>query len=186
MTKNSSSINESAKRYAKALVLSAENKDSLIKSFRNDFGKLLSAFNEVENFKEFILSPLVKKQKKKEILIKILSKMNFSTEIISFFKIVANHGKLFLLEKIYKEFGKILDQNDGITEVTVTTTEPLEKKFEDDIVKNIGEKLKKKIRLNKLIDPGLIGGIIIKIDSVMIDNSIKTKLLDYNFNERLG
>ena len=186
MTKNSSSINESAKRYAKALVLSAENKDSLIKSFRNDFGKLLSAFNEVENFKEFILSPLVKKQKKKEILIKILSKMNLSTEIISFFKIVANHGKLFLLEKIYKEFGKILDENDGITEVTVTTTEPLEKKFEDDIVKNIGEKLKKKIRLNKLIDPSLIGGIIIKIDSVMIDNSIKTKLLDYNFNERLG
>lgn len=186
MTKNSSSINESAKRYAKALVLSAENKDSLIKSFRNDFGKLLSAFNEVENFKEFILSPLVKKQKKMEILIKILSKMNLSTEIISFFKIVANHGKLFLLEKIYKEFGKILDENDGITEVTVTTTEPLEKKFEDDIVKNIGEKLKKKIRLNKLIDPDLIGGIIIKIDSVMIDNSIKTKLLDYNFNERLG
>ena len=95
MTKNSSNINESAKRYAKALVLSAENKDSLIKSFRNDFSKLLSTFNEVENFKEFILSPLVKKQKKKEILIKILSKMNFSTEIISFFKIVANHGKLF-------------------------------------------------------------------------------------------
>ena len=185
MTKNSSNINESAKRYAKALVLSAENKDSLIKSFRNDFDKLLSAFNEVENFKEFILSPLDKKKKKK-ILIKILSKMNFSTEIISFFKIVANHGKLFLLEKIYKEFGKILDENDGITEVTVTTTEPLEKKFEDDIIKNIGEKLNKKIRLNKLIDPDLIGGIIIKIDSVMIDNSIKTKLLDYNFNERLG
>ena len=75
-----------------------------------------------------------------------------------------------------------MDENDAITEVTVTTTEPLEKKFEDDIVKNIGEKLKKKIRLNKLIDPDLIGGIIIKIDSVMIDNSIKTKLLDYNFN----
>jgi F-type H+-transporting ATPase subunit delta len=112
--------------------------------------------------------------------------MNLSTEIISFFKIVANHGKLFLLEKIYKEFGKILDENDEITELTVTTTDTLEKKFEDDIVKNIGEKLKKKIRLNKLIDPDLIGGIIIKIDSVMIDNSIKTKLLDYNFNERLG
>ena len=79
----------------------------------------------------------------------------------------------FYLKKYTKNLEKILDENDGITEVTVTTTEPLEKKFEDDIVKNIGEKLKKKIRLNKLIDPDLIGGIIIKIDSVMIDNSIK-------------
>ena len=92
----------------------------------------------------------------------------------------------FYLKKYIKNLEKILDEKEGITEVTVTTTEPLEKKFEDDIIKNLSEKLNKKIRLNKLIDPDLIGGIIIKIDSVMIDNSIKTKLLDYNFNERLG
>ena len=105
--------------------------------------------------------------------------------IYRFFKIVANHGKLFLVEKIYGEFRKLLDHKEGITEVTVTT-EPLDKKIENEIVKSIGVKLKKKIRLNKVIDPDLIGGVIIKIDSIMIDNSIKTKLLNYNLNERLN
>ena len=92
----------------------------------------------------------------------------------------------FLIEKIYNEFKKSLDEKEGISEVTITTTSPLEKKFEENIIKNLSKKLNKKIRLNKLIDPRLIGGIIIKINSIMIDNSIKTKLLDYNFNERLG
>ncbi|MBD22132.1 MAG: ATP synthase F1 subunit delta [Alphaproteobacteria bacterium] len=186
MSKISSNINESAKRYAKALILSSENKDPVIKNFRNDFDKLVTSYQEVEVFREFIMTPLINKNKKKEALIKILIKMNLSQEFINFFKIVANHGKLYLLEKIYNEFKKSLDEKEGITEVTVTTTLPLEKQFEENIVKNIGSKLKKKIRLNKLVDPELIGGIVIKIDSIMIDNSIKTKLLDYNLNERLG
>ena len=91
-----------------------------------------------------------------------------------------------MLEKIFKEFRKCLDEKEGVTEVTVTTTSALEKQFEESIIKNLGNKLNRKIRLNKIIDPDIIGGIIIKIDSIMIDNSIKTKLLDYNLNERLG
>lgn len=91
-----------------------------------------------------------------------------------------------MLEKIYYEFKKLLDVSDGVTEVTVTTTEPIEKNFEKKIVESLSKKLNKKIRLNKLIKPELIGGIIIKIDSIMIDNSIKTKLLDYTLNERLN
>ena len=41
LTNNSSNINESAKRYAKALMLSSEDKDSLISNFKNDYEKLL-------------------------------------------------------------------------------------------------------------------------------------------------
>ena len=186
MRKNSSNINESAKRYAKAIMLYSENSDIMIKKFQNDFEKLLSVFKEVVEFKNFVLTPLVKKSKKKETLIKVLKTMNVSQEFIDFFKIIANHGKLFLLEKIFNEFRKYLDEKEGITEVTVTTTSALEKQFEESIIKNLGNKLNRKIRLNKIIDPDLIGGIIIKIDSIMIDNSIKTKLLDYNLNERLG
>ena len=115
-----------------------------------------------------------------------MNKINLCEEFISFFTIVANHGKLFLIEKIYSEFRKSLDDKQGITEVTVTTTEPLEKKIEEEIVKSMSLKLKKKIRLNKVIDPDIIGGVIIKIDSIMIDSSIKTKLLNYNLSKRLG
>ena len=104
----------------------------------------MSLYEENLSFRNFILSPLIKTQKKKQLLIKILNKINLCDEFISFFKIVANHGKLFLIEKIYSEFKKLLDDKQGITEVTVTTTEPLDKKIEEEIVKSMSLKLKKK------------------------------------------
>ena len=139
-----------------------------------------------QSYSVSIILPILNEINSLKKTIKILNKINLCDEFISFFKIVANHGKLFLIEKIYSEFRKSLDDKQGIIEVTVTTTEPLEKKIEEEIVKSMSLKLKKKIRLNKVIDPDIIGGVIIKINSIMIDSSIKTKLLNYNLSERLG
>ena len=52
------------------------------------------------------------------------------------------------------------------------------------IKSKIGKHLNSKIKLKKIIDSEIIGGIIITIDSIMIDNSIRQKLSDFNFNER--
>ena len=70
MTNNSSNINESAKRYAKALMLSSEDNDSLISNFKNDYEKLLSLYEKNLSFRSFILTPLIKAQKKKIFLLK--------------------------------------------------------------------------------------------------------------------
>ena len=70
MTNNSSNINESAKRYAKALMLSSEDNDSLISNFKNDYEKLLSLYEKNLSFRNFILTPLIKTQKKKIFLLK--------------------------------------------------------------------------------------------------------------------
>ena len=130
MTKNSTNINESAKRYAKALMLSSEGRSLTITNFQNDYDKLLSLYEKSNEFKKALSYPhSIKKLKKNVFLIKILKKMNLSNEFLNFFKIVANHGKLFLLERIYKEFKKSLDEKEGITEVNsnnnVTTREEI-------------------------------------------------------------
>ena len=70
MTNNSSNINESAKRYAKALMLSSEDNDSLISNFKNDYEKLLSLYEKNLSFRSFIQTPLIKTQKKKIFLLK--------------------------------------------------------------------------------------------------------------------
>ena len=86
MTNNSSNINESAKRYAKALMLSSEDNDSLISNFKNDYEKLLSLYEKNLSFRNFILTPLIKTQKKKDLLIKILNKINLCEEYRTFYK----------------------------------------------------------------------------------------------------
>ena len=57
---------------------------------------------------------------------------------------------------------------------------------EKKIINALEKKLQSSVKLKKEIDKNIIGGIILKINSIMIDNSIKNKLVDYNLNERFS
>ena len=186
MSNNSFNINETTRRYAKALLLCVEPSDK--KLVNSNFTEFISLYKKTDTLRVFFQSPLVGPKKRLEILEKILLKMNFCLTFSNFFNTLAKNSKLFLIEKIYDEYIKLLDFNDGITEVTVTTTKALNKKRDDQsqemIKSKIGKHLNSKIKLKKIIDSEIIGGIIITIDSIMIDNSIRQKLSDFNFNER--
>ena len=65
MTKNSTNINESAKRYAKALMLSSEGRSLTITNFQNDYDKLLSLYEKSNEFKKLYPIPTDKKNLKK-------------------------------------------------------------------------------------------------------------------------
>jgi F-type H+-transporting ATPase subunit delta len=99
---------------------------------------------------------------------------------------LANNGKLFLLKNIFIEFNSLLDEKNGVIEVTITTIDSIEKNLQNKIQSSLEKTLNCKVKLREIIDKSIIGGIILKVNSIMIDNSIKNKLQDYNFNERLN
>ena len=99
---------------------------------------------------------------------------------------LANNGKLFLLKKIFIEFNNLLDKKNGVLEVTVTTVDSIDKTVQKKIQSSLEKTLNCKIKLKQINDKSIIGGIILKVNSIMIDNSIRNKLQDYNFNERLN
>ncbi len=186
MSNNSLNIIETSRRYAKAIILASSNDKEKIKILKDNFESFSQTIREVEELRNFIGSPLTNSKKKILILKKIFKKFKLSQDFENFLITLTNHGKLFLIKKIHSEFLRLLDEKDGTLEVTVITTEPLEKQVADKIRKNLSEKLKLNIKLKKLIDKEIIGGIILKINSIMIDNSIRSKLLDYNSSERLN
>ena len=186
MSNNSTNIIETSRRYAKAVILACNKEKEKVRTIKDNFESFLKLIEEVGELRVFIESPLTNSKKKILILKKIFKKLKLSQDFENFLLTLTNHGKLFLINKIHNEFVKLLDKNDGTLEVTVTTTEPLEKQIEEKIKKSLSEKLKHKIKLKKLIDKEIIGGIILKVNSIMIDNSIKSKLSDYNSSERLN
>ena len=186
LSNNSINIIETSRRYAKAIILASGNEKRKVTMIKDDFESFSALIQKISELRSFIDSPLTNSKNKVLILKKIFKKLKLSKDFENFLITLTNHGKLFLVNKIHFQFVKLLDENDGTLEVTVTTTEPLEKNVEEKIKKNLSEKLKLKIRLKKLIDKEIIGGIILKVNSIMIDNSIKSKLSDYNSSERLN
>ena len=178
MTNRSQNTNEICHRYANALIISASDKDELIEISKN-FKHFTSTIQSSLEFSKFINNPLINSKKKSELLSNLCKKLSYNNIFQGFIKVLAKHGKILFYKKIFNEFRKSLDIRDGLTEIVITTAEPLEKETEEQLKQKLSNVLKLKIKLKKIVKKEIIGGVIIKINSIMIDNSIKSKLVDF-------
>ncbi len=178
MTNTSQNTNEICYRYANALIISVSDKNELSEISKN-FNHFVSTTQKSLDFSQFIDNPLINSKKKSEILGNLCKKLSYNYIFQGFIRVLAKHGKIIFYKKIFNEFKKSLDMRDGLTEVIITTAEPLEKKVEEQLKLKLSNLLKFKIKLTKIVNKDIIGGVILKINSIMIDNSIKSKLVDF-------
>lgn len=94
----------------------------------------------------------------------------------NFIKILIKYNKLNIFPEIFIYFLKLYNQYYKITNVEIISACILKKKYTDILKKRLKEKLSKKIILNYKIKKNLIAGIIIRINDLIIDNSIKSRI----------
>jgi len=97
--------------------------------------------------------------------------------ISEFLKMLNKQNALWMIDKIIKAFEQYDKKMSGICEVEIISAKPISKEVKEKIVK-IFTKRANKIEIKEIVDPKLIGGMIIKSEDEMIDGSIKTRLLN--------
>ncbi len=167
---------EIGQRYAKALFELSEESKSLDKTEKD----LLSVHTLIERNNELnmlIKSSSLSRENQASLMEKLLKKMKVSPLIIKFIGTLAVNGRLNIINNIIEEFLKKLAHHRGELTAEITTAVPISKDINKSIVKEISKLTKtNKIELKEKIDESLIGGLIIRMGSTMIDSSIKTKL----------
>ena len=134
MTKNVENINEICKRYANALILSSQDRNEL-KIITENFEHFNKVLRTSDDLSTFIKNPLVNSQKKSFVLKKICKSFSYNQFFQGFIGVLTKHGKINLQEKILNEYKRIIDLKDGLTEIVVTTSEPLQKEVENKLKK---------------------------------------------------
>ena len=178
MSVNSYDITEISKRYSKALML-VSNDNAEIEEINKNFILLMKLIDKTPELKNLIHSPLLKIPRKIEVLNKVFRKLNLSKKFIGFINTLTSHGKLPIIKKIFQQFQEEISLKKNITKVNITTSTPIDESLEKKIKDKLEEQLQSKIKLNKIVNPEIIGGIILKVKSIMIDHSIKSKLLNF-------
>ena len=163
-------------RYAKALhELATEKK--IISKVVKDFEALKVMLKNNDLFQNMIKSPAVTKANKLSSIVKILKKAKAESLTIKFCGTLANNGRLLLIHEIIDVFLSEVSRINGEVQAEVTSSFELDKAQQSNVESAISEATGvKKIVLSAKVDKTLIGGLIVKIGSKMIDNSIKTKL----------
>ncbi len=163
-------------RYINALFeLCSEKK--IIDEVVSDFNNLKEHFLSNPEFSQLISSPTIGKVKQTKLIVEILKKAKANKVTINFCGVLSKNGRVSLLNKIVTEFLREVSRRNGELNVEVVSPYELDQSkksiIEKQISKNTG---REKILLRTNVDKSLIGGLVIKIGSKMIDNSIKTKL----------
>ena len=175
MSSKSTFSNSTSKSYALALYQLAKENSELEK-VENEMNALKKLLIDVSDFREMISNPTIKKDEKKNIISTIAQTNNFSQTGKKFLGFLTTKNRLFFLNQIIESFLNFLSKTKGELKAKLLSAKELSKIEIEKIEKELSSDFNSPIKIDYKHEPNLIGGLIIQVGSIMVDNSIKNKL----------
>ena len=175
MAAQNSVLNQIARPYASALFDLAQSEKSLA-SVERGLIQISQLASESPDFSRFLRSPVIGAETKAIAIDAVLGKARVDKTVSNFVKVVARNGRLFALTEIIKGFRELAATARGEVAADVTSASPLSKAQVAALATTLKQKIGKTVTLIEHVDPSLIGGLVVKVGSQMIDSSLKTKL----------
>ena len=164
-----------AGRYATALFeLALEaNAVEAVKADLNRFDALVA---ESADLNRLVRSPVFSAEEQVQALSVVLDRVGISGLAANFFKLVAANRRLFAVRDMIKAFRALIAQHKGEATAAVTVAEPLKDQHVDALRAALKSVTGKDVDLDIKIDPAILGGLVVKLGSRMVDSSLRTKL----------
>jgi F-type H+-transporting ATPase subunit delta len=175
VAKSSSPVSGLAGRYATALFELAEDEKGLAE-LEADVGRFATMHDQSDDLQRFIRSPVYSAEQQVRAIEAMVDKAEIKSLVGNFLKVVAANRRLFAVPDIISAFRQLLAARRGEATAEVTSAEPLSEAQMADLKAALKESLGKDVAIDARVDPALIGGLIIKVGSRMIDSSLRTKL----------
>jgi F-type H+-transporting ATPase subunit delta len=164
-----------AGRYANALFELARDQKA-IDAVSADLASLRRALETSSDLTRLVRSPVFSAADHGRALKAILDKMGANALTTKFVLLLAQKRRLFVLTQIIAAYERLVARSRGETEAEVTAARALSDGEITELKAALKSKLGKEPRLHTKIDPTLLGGLVVKVGSRMIDSSLRTKL----------
>ena len=173
---NSGGIQASlAGRYATALFeLARENRQ--LESVGSSLAGLRAALADSAELRELTSSPLLARDEATRGILAVAGSMNLDPVTTNFLGVLGQNRRLGQLPQIIRAFTMLAAQHRGETTAEVTSAHPLTDDQVQALRQNLRQRLGREVAVDLTVNPAILGGLVVKIGSQMIDGSIRTKL----------
>ncbi len=175
MTDNKAQISTSEKIYADSLIQAGKDGAMKFDDILNDLNTIKEITSQSKDLVQVMENPAIDDKTKYEIIDSVFSGQ-INNKIINFLKVLIDKKRFNELDNIIQAYSDELDKINNIKRVEVVSAVELT----DEQIKKLTEKLQNKLQKNVIIsreiNKDIIGGLVIKIDDDVIDNSLKNKL----------
>lgn len=135
--------------------------------------KLLKASPDLERL---LRAPVITPAEKEAVLGALLEKLGANPIMVSFLHLLAEKSRLDQLAAIAAAFERLLDEAKGIVRGTVVTAVPLGAAKKGELAASLGKKAGSEVELGFEVDPGILGGIVLRLGNTIMDASLRAQL----------
>ncbi len=165
-----------AGRYALALFELAKDSGS-VDQVASDVNSFMRMLDESPDLQLLVRSPAFSADDQVRALGEILSRAGIGGIAGSFLKLVAVKRRLFAVRTMIADFNKLNDADKHVTRARVTVAEPLAAAHLEALKAALNEvSYGQTVELDVDVDPAIIGGLVVRMGSRMVDGSLRTKL----------
>ena len=168
-----------AGRYASALLETA-NEQGQLAAIEADIDTVQGALADSDDLRRMVRSPVFSAEDQAKALDALLGRIGVNPLTLNFFKVLARNRRLFAAEDIIRAFKALAAEARGEVQAEVTSAVALNDSQLGALKEQLKNSVGKDVQLEATVDPSLLGGLIVKIGSRMIDSSLKTKLATLN------
>jgi F-type H+-transporting ATPase subunit delta len=169
------SVSGMAGRYATALFDLAREERS-VDAVKADLEKFEVLLSESADLKRLVRSPVFTADMQLKALSAILDKAAIGGTTAKFLKVLTANRRLFAVADVIRAFRALVAKFKGEATADVTVAEALSDKNLDSLKSALKSVTGKDVVLNVKVDPSIIGGLVVKLGSRMVDSSLRTKL----------
>ncbi|MHA6767288.1 F0F1 ATP synthase subunit delta [Sphingobium ummariense] len=162
-------------RYAVALfdlARDTQSLDTVVESLR----ALKAALAESPDFKGLINSPVLSRDAAGKTIAAVASAMGIDALTTKFLGVLAQNRRLSQLPAVIRAYETLLSNHKGEARAEVTSAHPLDDTQVAALAKSLRARVGRDVAVDAKVDPAILGGLVVKIGSQMIDSSIRTRL----------
>ena len=164
-----------AGRYAAALFDLAKD-DKQIPQVEADLVKFQGLLDMSEDLRRMVRSPVISSHEQGKAMTAVLDKAGIGGLVANFLKLIAGNRRLYAAPEIIKGYRALAAKGRGEVTAEVTSAVALNDAqlatLKDALKASVG----KAVTMNTRVDPSLLGGLVVKVGSRMVDSSLRTKL----------
>jgi F-type H+-transporting ATPase subunit delta len=164
-----------AQRYATALFELALESNAAA-SVEADLDRFDALLSESPDLLRLVRSPVFSAKEQGHAIAAVLDQAGIGGLAAQFLKTVTQNRRLFAIRDMIAAFRALSATQRGEERASVTVAEPLSDAHLEEVRSTLHEVTGKKVKVDVKVDPAIIGGLVVKLGSRMVDTSLRTKL----------
>ncbi len=164
-----------AKRYARAVMAIAIEQNDLDR-FQAELAALRDLLTVDSDALELLQNPLISAEDQQQLFEMLMGMIDVSEDIRSLARLLVKNGRIGIIAALVDEFDLLADEQRGDVKVSVVSAVDIPENKIDHIRCVLYKRMGKNINIEKVIDPSLVGGALLRIGNRVVDGTVRSKL----------